>query len=55
MPMASPLVWLNGFSGTGKLTIAEQLVALDQTTMLVSNHSLTDPVESHFPRTHPKY
>ena len=55
MSTPAPLVWLNGFPGTGKLTVAKELVALGGNIILVDNHSMIDPVEARFPRTHAAY
>lgn len=54
---AAPLVWINGFPGTGKCTIAKQLVALlgKERAILIDNHQLIDPVEADMTRSHPEY
>lgn len=55
MPVA-PLIWINGFPGSGKLTVAKvfkQLTSDD--TIILDNHQLIDPVEARFPRLHPEY
>ncbi|KAH7085278.1 hypothetical protein BKA63DRAFT_597947 [Paraphoma chrysanthemicola] len=55
----APLVYINAFPGTGKLTIARALVALffnsHSTATLIDNHTLIDPVAAKFPRQHPRY
>ncbi|MCJ1328816.1 hypothetical protein MMC10_005493 [Thelotrema lepadinum] len=52
----TPLVWINGFPGTGKLTVAKALVALsDEEILLIDNHQLIDPVEAKYSRDHPDY
>jgi hypothetical protein len=51
----APVVWINGFPGTGKLTVATAAAALDKTAIVLDNHKLIDPVEAQFPRTHPSY
>lgn len=53
---AAPLVWINGFPGTGKCTIAKQLVALlgDERAVLIDNHQLIDPVEAEMTRSNPE-
>lgn len=53
--MAAPLIWINGFPGTGKLTIARELAGLDERIKVIDNHQLIDPVEARFPRSHPQY
>ena len=52
---AAPVVWINGFPGSGKLTVAMAISTLDQTVIVLDNHKLIDPVEARFPRTHPCY
>ena len=52
---AAPLVWINGFPGSGKLTMATALATLHGAAILLDNHKLIDPVEARFPRTHPDY
>ncbi|KAF2624945.1 hypothetical protein BU25DRAFT_474443, partial [Macroventuria anomochaeta] len=54
-PKPAPLVWINGFLGSGKLTIARSLTTLLPSMILIDNHKLIDPVEAHFPQTHPDY
>ncbi len=49
----APLVWINGFPGAGKLTVATALAELDKTVIVIDNHRLIDPVEAKFPRSHP--
>jgi adenylylsulfate kinase-like enzyme len=53
----APLVWINGFPGIGKLTIARALVEQmkRERVILIDNHQLIDPVEAKFPRSHPEY
>ncbi len=51
----APLVWINGFPGAGKLTVATALAELDKTVIVIDNHRLIDPVEAKFPRSHPDY
>ncbi|KAL7914673.1 hypothetical protein GGI35DRAFT_154278 [Trichoderma velutinum] len=53
--MAGPIVWINAFPGTGKLTVARELVGLDQSSFLIDNHQLIDPVAARFSRDHPQY
>lgn len=53
----APVVWINGFPGTGKLTIANAIANLHghDKTVVLDNHKLIDPVEATFPRGHPDY
>lgn len=52
-----PLVWINGFPGVGKLTVARELLKLytNKQFVLVDNHQLIDPVAARFERDDPKY
>ncbi|OQE21674.1 hypothetical protein PENSTE_c011G09754 [Penicillium steckii] len=53
---AAPLIWINGFPGSGKLTVAKVFKQLTQDdTIILDNHQLIDPVEARFPRLHPEY
>lgn len=54
---AAPLVWINGFPGSGKLTVATTLIEWmgKEKMILIDNHQLIDPVEAEFPRDHPDY
>lgn len=54
---AAPLVWINGFPGTGKYTIAKQLVSLlgNEKAILIDNHQLIDPVEQEIALNRPEY
>lgn len=53
---AWPLIWINGFPGTGKHTIAKLLATLlENHPVLINNHSLIDQVAEIFPRDHPRY
>jgi hypothetical protein len=51
----APVVWINGFPGSGKLTIANAIATLRKTAIVLDNHKLIDPVETQCPRTHPDY
>lgn len=51
----APVVWINGFPGTGKLTVATALADLHPDAMVIDDHKLIDPVEKRFPRSHPEY
>lgn len=53
--MAAPLIWINGFPGAGKLTVARELGALDERIKVIDNHQLIDPVEARFSRSQPEY
>lgn len=56
--MAAPLIWINGLPGTGKLTVAKEIGALDSLAIVISNHSLIDPVARWLgpnSRNHPRY
>ncbi|USW54058.1 Putative P-loop containing nucleoside triphosphate hydrolase [Septoria linicola] len=52
-----PLVWINGFPGVGKLTIARELVKFyeQQDVVLIDNHQLIDPVAAKWKRDDPEY
>jgi hypothetical protein len=53
---AAPLLWINGFPGSGKLTVARELVNLSGSELiLIDNHQLIDPVEARMSRDHPDY
>jgi hypothetical protein len=51
----APLVYINAFPGTGKLTTARALVSLLTNSLLLGNHTLIDPVAARFSRDHPAY
>ena len=55
--MPPPLVWINGFSGSGKMTVTRELVKLlgEDNAMLIDNHQMIDPVEATTRRGHPLY
>lgn len=53
--MRAPLIWINGFPGTGKLTIATVLKTIDDKIILIGNRKMIDPVEARFTRDHPDY
>ncbi|KAM0208273.1 hypothetical protein ACHAPQ_010036 [Fusarium lateritium] len=55
--MPLPIIHINGFPGTGKLTIARKLVALlaPYNGKLVHNHLLIDPAGAILPRTSVDY
>ena len=51
-----PLVWINGYPGTGKLTIAREIMAIlgENQALLVDNHQLIDPVEIELAQSDPE-
>jgi hypothetical protein len=51
----APLVWINGYPGTGKLTVAKAMAAFSPQVVVLDNHQLIDPVEARFSRSHPRY
>ncbi|KAI1009812.1 hypothetical protein LB504_003191 [Fusarium proliferatum] len=57
MPTAikAPVVWINGFPGTGKKTIAHAMKQLDPNIMVLGNHKLIDPVDAALSRDHIDY
>ncbi|KAI7769964.1 hypothetical protein LZL87_003454 [Fusarium oxysporum] len=57
MPTAikAPVVWINGFPGTGKETIADAMKQFDTNILVLDNHKLIDPVAAVFSRDHPEY
>ena len=52
-----PLIWINGYPGVGKLSVARELVRLFKggEALLIDNHSLIDPVAANFDRDDPQY
>jgi tRNA uridine 5-carbamoylmethylation protein Kti12 len=55
--MTHPVIHINGYPGSGKLTIARKLVDLlsPYNGKLVHNHLLIDPVGAVLPRSSPDY
>jgi len=51
----APFIYINGYPGVGKLTIAKELRALFPQAQLVSSHSTIDITAEFFPRGHPQY
>ncbi|RYP05586.1 hypothetical protein DL764_003699 [Monosporascus ibericus] len=52
---AAPVLWINGFPGSGKLTVAKIIAWNHHSAVLLDNHKLIDPVEARFSRDHPDY
>ncbi|RYP85168.1 hypothetical protein DL770_005082 [Monosporascus sp. CRB-9-2] len=52
---AAPVLWINGFPGSGKLTVAKILVRKHHSAVALDNHKLIDPVEARFSRNHLDY
>ncbi|KAL2070722.1 hypothetical protein VTL71DRAFT_13748 [Oculimacula yallundae] len=56
MTIPYPIIHINGFPGTGKLTIAKELTArLPRSTKLVHNHLLINPADAILTRSQPGY
>jgi hypothetical protein len=61
MTPPSPLIYINAFPGTGKLTVARALISLLSSSkptsapVLLDNHTLIDPVAAKYTRDHPNY
>ena len=55
--VAAPLLHLNGFPSTSKLTVARAITNLRgaENFELLDGHRLIDPVAARFPRSHPEY
>ncbi|KAL8738293.1 MAG: hypothetical protein Q9181_000882 [Wetmoreana brouardii] len=53
--MAPPLIYINGYPGVGKYTIAKELVKLLPNAKLLDNHQLIDPVAAVYERWMPEY
>ncbi|EXA44361.1 hypothetical protein FOQG_08138 [Fusarium oxysporum f. sp. raphani 54005] len=51
----APVMWINGFPGTGKNTIADAMKQLDPSILVLDNHKLIDPVAAVISRDHPEY
>ncbi|KAK3904054.1 hypothetical protein C8A05DRAFT_14037 [Staphylotrichum tortipilum] len=50
-----PFIYLNGYPGVGKLTVAKELCKLLPHSKVVDNHLLIDPVAAVFDRTAEEY
>lgn len=48
-------VYINGYPGVGKLTVAKELTKLIPLSRVVDNHSLIDPVARKYERWMPQY
>lgn len=48
-------VYINGYPGVGKLTVAKELRKLIPSSKVVDNHSLIDPVAKKYERWMPEY
>ncbi|KAL8752771.1 MAG: hypothetical protein Q9199_005508 [Rusavskia elegans] len=53
--MAPPFIYINGYPGVGKYTIAKKLVKLLPNAKLLDNHLLIDPVAAVYDRSMPEY
>lgn len=53
--MAAPLIWINAFPGTGKLTIAKAIKSMGEFITVIDNHQLIDPVAAKLSRDDPHY
>ncbi|PTB36887.1 hypothetical protein M441DRAFT_72952 [Trichoderma asperellum CBS 433.97] len=49
------VIWVNGFPGSGNLTVARELARIYMSSILIENHKLIDPVETNFPQNYPQY
>lgn len=55
MTVVQPTIYINGFPGVGKLTVAKELQTLLPNAEVVDNHRLIDPVAAIYERSHPRY
>ena len=53
--MPAPVIYINGYPGVGKLTVALALQPLLTGSKVLHNHELIDPVEESCPRGGPYY
>ena len=53
--MPAHIIYINGWPGVGKLTVARHLQTLIPDSRVLHNHELIDPVEKRYSRTHPAY
>lgn len=55
MVEVQPFIYINGFPGVGKLTIATELQKLLPSSKVINNHLLIDPVAAIHERSDPEY
>jgi hypothetical protein len=56
MSSPPPFIYLNGYAGVGKLTVAKELIKLlPQPAKLLDNHLLIDPAAAILERNSPEY
>ena len=53
--MVAFVIYINGWPGVGKLTVATALQPLIPGSQILHNHELIDPVENIYPRRSPYY
>ena len=53
--MPAYVIYINGWPGVGKLTVARALQLLIPDSQILHNHELIDPVEKRYPRGHGLY
>ncbi|KAI9795716.1 MAG: hypothetical protein M1833_006885 [Piccolia ochrophora] len=53
--MDPTIVYINGYPGVGKLTVARELSKLISNSKIIDNHHLIDPVAMVYDRTMPEY
>ncbi|KAK3702436.1 hypothetical protein LTR37_014902 [Vermiconidia calcicola] len=53
--MPAYVIYINGWPGVGKLTVARHLQKLIPGSQVLHNHELIDPVEKRYPRGSAKY
>jgi len=53
--MPAFVIYINGWPGVGKLTVARALQRLIPGSQLLHNHEMIDPVEARYPRGSAKY
>ncbi|RYP31310.1 hypothetical protein DL767_005823 [Monosporascus sp. MG133] len=51
----APVLWINGFPGSSKRTVAKIVARNHHPAVALDNHKLIDPVEARFSRDHPDY
>lgn len=55
IPGPGPVIWINGFPGTWKSTVAKELARIRILSILIDNHKLTAPAQMKFSQDHPRY